>query len=220
MAEQPALPQVHGIRMRVANLDSNGVPTPGASNLYVSAAFTKVTLSPVYTTGTEIEQKNAQGQICVNYRSADSLKRMDVSVELCSFDPYLAQMLSGGALVTDAVTPARIGWKAPAIGPIADDGGISIEVWTRRIDDGEEDADSPYGWWIYPRIKNLQFSGYAHEDNPLLMTFSGQAYENPNWFDGPLNDWPNSSDSDRVVAYLPTGTLPTASVGYQTIAAS
>lgn len=216
MAEQPALPQVHGIRMRVANLDQNGVPTPGVAQLYVTDAFTKVGITPVYTDGNEIETKNAQGVTCVNYRSADTFKRADVDIELCSVDPYLVAMLIGGTVLTSG-TPAKTGFALPPLGAVTGN-GVSIEVWARRVDDGEEDTDSPWGHWVYPRVKNLRIGDWAHEDNPNLPKITGQAYENPNWFDGPLNDWLVASD--RVVQYMPTATLPVAQVGYFDVAAS
>lgn len=214
MAEQPALPQVHGIRMRVAQLDQNGVPTPGTDQLYVTDAFTKVSVAPVYTNGAEIERKNAQGETCTHYKSADTFKRMDITIELCSPDPYLAAMLSGGDVLTNLL---RTGFAPPALGPITGD-GLSVEVWSRRIDEGEEDADSPYGWWVYPRVKNLRLGNYEHGDSDVLPVFTGQAYENPNWLDGPLNDWPVAST--KVFQTMPTAELPTAQVGYFDIAAS
>lgn len=216
MAEQPALPQVHGIRMRVALLDQNGVPTPGASSLYTTDAYTKVGLSPVYTDGNEIEVQNAQGVTCVRYRSSDTLKRADIDIELCSVDPYLVAMLTGGSLLT-TTAPIKTGLALPRLGEVSGN-GVSIEVWSRRVDDGEEDVDSPYAWWVYPRVKNLRIGDYAHEANALLPTITGQAYENPNWFDGPLNDWPSTSTS--YGQYIPTVTLPAVAVGYTTLAAS
>lgn len=214
MAEQPALPQLHGIRMRVARLDANGVPSPGAGNLYVSTGFTRVAVDPQYSVGAVTERKNASGEVCFHYMSADSFTKANITIELCDYDPYLLAMLTGGETQTDG---DRIGWKIPEIGPVTGD-GVSIEVWTRRVDDGEEDADSPYGWFAYPRAKNLRLSGWAHEDGALIPTITGQAYENPNWFDGPANDWP--IDSDRVVQYIPTSSLPTAQVGGIELAAS
>lgn len=218
MPEQPTLPQVHGVRMRVCRLDSNGVPTPGANNLYVSECFTKVSISPVYTAGSEIEEKNAQGVVCVNYIGADTFKRADIQIEMCSPDPYLSALLSGGTVLTDG---GKTGWAPPALGAVPLTTSLSIEVWSRRIDDGELDADSPFGWWVYPRVRNLKVEGWEHGDSALLPMFSGQAYENPNWLDGPLNDWP--VDSTKVFQYMPTtyATLPSPSAsGLETVAAS
>ncbi len=210
-------PIVHGLRMRVTNLDQNGVPTPGTDQMYVTDAYTKVGIKPVYSDGNEIEVKNASGVTCVQYRSPDTFKRADIEIELCTYDPYLQAMLSGGTVET--LNTNRVGWNAPAIGEVADTGGLSIEVWGRRVDDGEENADYPYMWFVYPRVKNLQMGDFEHGDDALMPKFSGQAYENDNWFDGPTNDFPLAVSS-RVVNAAPTSTLPVAQVGYYDVAAS
>lgn len=216
MAEQPCLPQVHAVRLRATKLDSNGVPSPGASSIYVTDAFIRVGASPVYTDGDEIEQKNAQGAVCINYRGKDSLKRLDMTVELCSPDPYLIPLLTGGTTLT-GFDGQRVGMAMPPIG-LWSGSDVSIEVWSKRIDDGVEDADSPYAWHVYPRVTNLRMGDLAHENGPFLPTCTGQAYENPNWFDGPTNDWPAASD--RVYQWVPTDTLPTVQCGFQTLTAS
>ena len=71
---------------------------------------------------------------------------------------------------------------------------------------------------MYPRVKNLRQGSWTHEDGAILPMFSGQCYENPNWFDGPLNDWVPTSTSFQN--YFPTAQLPAAQVGFFDIAAS
>lgn len=214
MAEQPCLPQVQACAIRVALLDTNGVPLPGDENLYVSSALTQLQFSPVYKDATEIEEENACGTVCVNYLPPPSFKRGDVTVGLCTPDPFLGALLSGGDILEVA---DRIGFAAPPIGVVTGN-GVSIELWAKRIDDGDLDADSPYAWWAYPKIKNLRLTAHTHQNGALLPQYQGQAYENPNWFDGPLNDWP--ATSDRVYQWVPTDTIPEAFCGFQELLAS
>ena len=81
------LPQVQAVAMRVTALDASGVPQPGSDTMIVSNALSQMQVSPVYTDGDEIEEKGANGAVCVNYRSGDSLKRFDVTLTLCTPDP-------------------------------------------------------------------------------------------------------------------------------------
>lgn len=208
------LPHVQACAMRVARLEPNGVPDPGANNLYVSNALSLLVVTPVYEDGDEIRQKNACGEVVVNYRDDDSLLRFDVQLTILTPDPELMEMLSGGATMTSG---DAVGWKSPAIGKITGN-GISIELWSKRIDDGVLDAGFPYARWVLTRVKNLRMGEFRFENGPVVPQFTGQAYENDNWFDGPLNDW--TGDDDRAFAFMPDTGIPTASCGYQTIAAS
>lgn len=215
MAEQDCRGQVNACRIRVARLDTNGVPLPGANNLYVSDALVSLAFSAVYTDGDEIEEKNGCGISKVNYRSPDTFKRGDVEITLVTPDPYLSEMLSAGDVLTAAPRPK--GFAAPPLGEVTGN-GVSIELWSIRVDDGGDDANYPYAHWAYPRVKNLRIGDHSHEQGVLKPVFSGQAYENINWFDGPTGDWP--ATSDRVYQWLPTNVLPVASCSYQVLAAS
>ena len=216
MAETDCRPQVQACAIRVSRLDSNGVPSPGASNLIVSDALVSMGISAVYTDGDEIEDKNACGDVGVNFRGNDSFKRLDVTLQIITPDPFLQEMLSGG-VVLDPGGGAPQGYGMPPIGAVSGN-GVSVELWANRIDDGDLDLNYPYAWYAYPKIRNLRIGDYSHENGSLQPVFSGQAVENANWYDGPLNDWP--ADSDRVAQWVPTNTLPTAVCGYQTLSAS
>lgn len=215
MASQDCRGQVAGCISRYARLDTNGVPLPGANNLYVSDALVTLAFSPVYTDGDEIDEKNACGTTKVYFKQADTFKRGDVELTLVSPDPYLSEFLSGGDILDEAGIPK--GFAAPPLGAIVGN-GISIEVWTIRVDDGAEDQDFPYAHWVYPRVKNLRVGNHSHESGALKPIFSGQAYENANWFDGPVGDWP--ALSDRIYQWIPTNTIPTATCAYAELVAS
>lgn len=214
MAYSNFLPVVQACAIRVAELDGAGVPNPGTLNLYTCDALTELQVTPVYTDGDEIEQKNACGGICINYKGDDSLKRADVAITVCTPDPYLSAMLGGGDVLTDGGIQ---GYAYPPIGTLTGD-GISIEVWAKRIDDGDLAADYPYMWFVLPKVKNLRHGQRTFNSGAQLPVYSGQALENPNWFDGPLNDWPVASD--RILQYFPVDSLPTIDCLPATLAAS
>ena len=211
------LAQVQACRMRVSRLEPNGVPDPGANNLYVSTALITATLTPVYADGDEVEQKNACGDVCVNFKGSDSFKRIDFSLQLCTPDPELTELLAGGSVLTSG---AAVGWAFPATGSDPTPNGVSIELWAKRItSDGSLAGTNPYAWWVLPRV-HLRVDAATFENGPHLPTFSGRAVENSNWFNGPLNDWPLPAASARVAQWIPTAILPGAQCGYQTIVAS
>lgn len=208
------LPQIQACAIRVSKLQANGRTLAGSANLYVSDALVTFTATPVYEDGEEITQKNACGAVCINYKGPDDFKRLDVALVLCTPDPYLSEFLTGGEVLTDG---DAVGYAYPDIGSVSGN-GVSIELWAKRIDDGDLDADFPYAWWAFPKIRNLRIGERQFGNNPLLSPYQGQAVENPNWFDGPLNDWPVASD--RVGQWIPTADLPTPTCGPQNLAAS
>lgn len=208
------LPQLQACRMRVTLLDANGVPSPGANSSYVTKSFTEVGATAVYTDGDETEDKNACGEVEVNFKAADSFKRLDMSITLLTPDPYLSQLLSGGVVLTDG--PAK-GFAYPEIG-VSPTQIVSVEVWTKRINNGALDSDYPYAWWVFPQVQNLRIGDKTLNGQTQLAVFTGQAVENANWFDGPVNDWPVASD--RVAQWVPTTTLPTVSCGYMAVTPS
>ncbi len=214
MANNDCLPQVQACVIRVADLDVSGVPLPGSDNLYVSDALTTLQMTPVYTDADEIEEKNACGTVCVNYQGDPTLKRGDIELTICTADPYLQAKLGYGDVLTDT---GIHGFAYPPIGVVTGN-GVSIELWAKRIDDGELHDEWPYAWWVLPRVTRLKHGVRTFNNGAQLPVFSGQAYENPNWFDGPLNDWPVSSD--RFAQWFPSQTIPVASCGAQALAAS
>lgn len=216
MAANDCLPQVHACVIRVTALEADGVPLPGASNMYVSDALTTLTIKPVYTDGDEIEEKNACGTVGVNYKAQDSFKRADFDLELLTPDPYLHSLLIPGSELLNP-SSGGVGFAYPSIGAVPEY-GVSIELWAKRIDDGALDATNPYAWWALPNARNMRLGDREFAASAQKSPISGQLYENVNWFDGPSNDW--EAASDRVAQWIPTSTLPTVSCGFTTLVAS
>lgn len=203
MSESDCFPQVHICAMRVAELDPDGVPTPGAGMLLTVDTVVEIQVTPNFTEGDVIEEKNGCGVVKVNYEGPATLKRYDLQITDLSRSPFLGAALARGEVLTDAGVH---GFAAPALGPTSED-GVSIEFWAKRIDDGALAAVNPYAWWVFPKVTNLRenaFTKNAQADKPV---FVGRAFENANWFDGPLNDWPVTSD--RAYQWFPTPSLPT-----------
>lgn len=210
------LPQVHALRTRFSVLDTNGVPLPGSENLYVTSALTVLTLGTNVADGTEIEERNGGDEVCVAFLGDPSLKWGTVSIELCTPDPYAEAILSGGDVLSLG-GDAPAGFAFPAIGPLRSN-GIGIEVWAHRINAGDVDPDYPYAWWALPKVKKLVAQDRNLGNEAQKPSYQGIALENPNWYDGPTNDWPAASD--RFAQWVPSATVPDAVCGYQALVAS
>lgn len=210
------LGQLQACRIRVARLDTDGSLLPGANNMIVSKSLVSVGFAPVYTDGDEIEEKNGCGEAEVQYKSPDTFKRGDLTIVLNTPDPRLMEMLSGGDLLT--ASGGRVGFAAPALGISDTESGVSLELWTKRINNGGLDSTHAYAHWVYPRVVNLRLTDHSHEAAALKPSFTGQALQSSKFFNGPGDDWP--ATSDRVYQWLPTNTLPTPQCGYIELEAS
>lgn len=207
--------QVSLCHVRVARLEANGVPDPGANNLYNTDTFAIVTFGWDVEEGEEVVRKNGCGDLCINYKDHDRYKRITMSVELCVPNPRLMEMLAGGNILTSG---AEVGYAYPALGVDPTPYGVSIEGWSKRVNvDGSQDATAPWAWWVWPRVY-LRHGDKTLENGPQNTTLEGWGIENDNWFDGPDNTFP--VDSDRAAQWIPTNTIPVASCDYATTAVS
>lgn len=215
------LPQVLACRTRLARIDPvSGVPIPGPNNLYVTDALVTLAAKWAKEAGDEIKEKDGCGDLAVYYKGQASLLRMDLTITLVQPDPQVSEMLSGGgSTITDGTA---IGFAAPPLGTVSPNDCLSVELWTKRIRKGKVDTVYPYAWWVYPWTMNWSPGDHDHGDKNLALTFDGEAYENPNWFDGPANDWPATTQPTQVFQWIPctAAHLPPAACGYQATPAS
>lgn len=122
--------------------------------------------------------------------------------------------LTGGTAPTVTITTGTpgssltaIGYRAPEVGGDPLPNGVSIELWSRAVNDGAFADDLPYIHWVLARAfvrpsDNLNMSG----TEAMTPTFEGYTNQNQNWGDGPEGDWPYGSD--RVWQYARVATVP------------
>lgn len=208
--------QVDICRLRVARLEQDGTPDAGANNLYVTDKAIRIAYDPQYVEPQPIQQDSGCGDTIVDIQPPPKLSRVNFDVLLGTQDPELSELMAGGAVLTDG---AAVGWGLPRIGEQINPFGVSLEFWVAQYDiSGDLDPDFPYARYVAPRVK-LRPGSKTFEHAPQNHAFSGYAIENPNWFNGPLNDWDVASD--RTVQWLPWDeALPDAECGYQSLVAS
>jgi hypothetical protein len=213
MAGTDGAAQVKALMLRVARLAADGTTPASANGLYVTDSLVSIERKSVYFESAEIEEANGRGVPCVTFPSRRFLKRMDLTIKVCTPDEELEEMLAAGTLLTDGGN--TIGYAEPAVGSEPNPNGVSIEAWTYAVVGGAPAAVNPYRWYAWPRVYDIVREDDTFEDGALLPTFTGKAVQNPNWGNGPLNDWP--ATSTRVMQRVRTANLPTSQVGYQAI---
>lgn len=212
MADYNGAGSLYALGVQLAKLQDNGAPLQGPLASYVTDALIKIDLGLEYEEGEEVTVKNGAGVVCLSYRAPDTLKRGTISgFQVCTPDPNVKEFLIGGTVIEDGAN--AIGYAAPQVGVNPTPNGVSIEAWTRAIIDG---GYSGYFWWAIPRAYlklagNLSLSG----SDPLTPEFEGYCTQNPNWGDGPNNDW--LWESGRVWQYVQVDALPDLTRGFRTV---
>lgn len=195
--------------MRLARLDDDGTPLVGPDNMIVTNDFSTFSYSFVMSEGEDFEQKNACGGISVAHKVNDAFKRLTLGVTFTKKQPEIHQFLFGGELITD-VGGDVIGYIPPATGENPNPNGVSMELWTKAIVDGVPAADLPYWWWPWPRTKWVP-ADRAMGNEIHTAPFTGFSEQNPNWGNGPANDW--IYDPPNHFAFVRTDDIPAPTCG-------
>jgi hypothetical protein len=218
MATQDYAASIQGVSIRVTRLDAAGNLLNGAGDSYTTSAFMRVSFTPEYEEGDEITEKNANGVVCVTYKSPDTLKRITMELAICEPDPELSNLISGGLLLRKDVNGVSksIGWAAPAVGDDPAGFGVAIEAWSHAIRDGKKATTLPYFHWVFPYAKLRQSGDRVIENGMLATTFEGYGLGNPNFASGPDQRWEFPVAAERPYSYARADWAPVGLKGFYT----
>lgn len=195
---------VNGVVIRVTSLNPDGTKAIGPSASYVTKAFIQFTITPEIEAGTDVVQKGADGQSCVTYKTADTLKRVNLSVALCDPDPEFTAIISGGTLLSAAGNTK--GWAAPLTGIDPTPNGVAIEVWSRAVLNGKNASIEPYWHWLVPFAVMRQTGDRVIQEGLLATEFSGWGTGNAPFVSPAAPLWPYVTD--RAYAMARSASIP------------
>jgi hypothetical protein len=222
MATQEYAASIQGVSIRVTRLNADGslANVAAAGNSYVTSGFMRLSFTPEYEEGDEITEKNANGVVCVTYKSPDTLKRITMELALCEPDAELTNLIGGGLLLSKNLgtyaTPNRksVGWAAPAVGDDPAGFGVAIECWSHAIKDGKKSSTLPYFHWVFPYAKLRQSGDRVIENGMLATTFEGYGLGNILFGAGPDGRWEYPVAAERPYSYARTTYAPTGLTGF------
>lgn len=203
MADPSCGASVQACALRIATLEQDGVPIPGAAMAYVTDEFTKLTATPNLVKGADLEMINACGVLNNAYKQRDMLKRYDLALDMIFLSADFEGLLVGNEVFT--LAGSSVGGAVPPFGSYGAPYGTSLELWSKHIVNGDFDPVWPYIQWIFPRTY-WSVAPETYDNNPMARSFMGYTSQNPNYFNGPFNDW--NWDSSRMHAWQYTKTLP------------
>jgi hypothetical protein len=218
MATQEYAASIQGVSIRVTRLDSTGNLLNGPGDSYTTSAFMRVSFTPEYEEGDEITEKNANGVVCVTYKSPDTLKRITMELAICEPDAELSALISGGLLLRKTVNGVSksIGWAAPGVGDDPAGNGVAIESWSHAVKDGKKASVLPYFHWVFPYAKLRQSGDRVIENGMLATTFEGYGLGNVTFGSGPDSRWEFPVAAERPYSYARSDWAPTGLNGFYT----
>ena len=207
---------VQACAMRVTMLEQDGVPLPGPIHTYTLATVSKLEAVPVYVKGVDLEVLSACNAPSLLYKDMDRMKRFDLTLTMIHYDPEFDNLLLGTELFNTG--GQNVGISAPATAAYAGYfPGVSLEIWSKHITNGDIDPQWPYIQWVLPRTR-WQRGNITWDNAAMPVSFTGYTTQNPNYEDGPFDDWPFASDTALMSRY--TTTLPTPTCGASTFVGS
>lgn len=196
---------IYVCRMRVTTLDSDGDPS---GFQYVTDQLIRLSFSPQYETGTEINVINGCGDLQFSDKKPDQLKRLSLTMNISTPDEELTAMLTNGTLIISGGN--TLGVRMPAVGAVSGN-GVSIEAWTKSYVGDSQASTYPWRRWIFPETRwrnGDEELGAKATDN----AFSGEGVENDNFLNGPANDLVSGNHAEMASRILDTA-IPDATCG-------
>ncbi len=180
---------VGGRIMRVIKVDACGtVLTGGSSCKVVTDGWVSVQRTAEYEDPDEFIVKNANGDICLNYRTNPQLKWLNLEIAFCKVDPELLNLVSGSPIVLDdtPVTPNAVGIRTRE--GVVSTVNFSLELWTNMSDSSNCSGGSvQYGYYLAPWIVQGTIGDLTFENGPVSFTVTARTKKGSLWGTGPFN---------------------------------
>lgn len=97
---------------------------------------------------------------------------------------------------TTAGPGSATGYQAPALGNVSNPNGVSLEFFEEAIVGGYRASTLPFYRHVLPRVTNMHAMPKDFTNANLQTLLDGQAFQNPNWGLGPMNDF--QFDSSKI----------------------
>ena len=190
-------PLVRGLKLRATLANSCGLPIAGSASSLVTDGYVSAKLTAVMNDAEELEQKNAEGRVCVSDRTPPERKHYQVELELCNVNTGLISLFTGWDQVLD-FNGDSVGFQdATEVSPYS----VVVEIWTggRSDDDCPVPADDSifstsaagstgkkYGYLLFGASEFTVGDINVNAGVSTIM-LSGITHSIPQWGRGPYN---------------------------------
>lgn len=179
-----------GKRVRLTKLNECGSVVNGPNSTLTAEALVTGTFTPNYAEAQEISILNANGDECISDRSAVSLRWIDISLNVCTWDPTMINLITGDPLVLDNATPTpnMVGWSIDT--DLTGSANFGLEIWSGIAGQSCDPAgNTKYQYWLLPWVKDAQWGEWLPAQNDgITATWTARAVTGGNWGVGPYDD--------------------------------
>lgn len=195
--------------MRITELDQCGVPLATPDAVVVTDGFISVAPAFEYEEGDEFLVKNAWGDLCINEKDPDRLKRLTLTMAFCEISTDAVRIIAAGRPLVGAGPDAA----GLAFGESPQTGRFALELWQGLAGAGacaEGGGSTQWLYWVFPSVGNGRFNDFTVENGPTQIEMTGTTKGSPEWGTGvhaaPL--LPEALLDDEHFAYIVTTTAP------------
>lgn len=206
-------PIVKGLRLRATKVNACGLPVSGPANYVVTDGWVSATVSPVFQEAEELEQRNAEGRICVTERTPPERRYYNLTYVLCQVNTCLITLFSAWQQELD--------WEGNAVGfrdqrRVESDFGVALELWTGGR--AASDCPSPVNDDIFEQTGTGRDYGYLLTFGTEFvlgdieigaqvstLTLTGISFAAPQWGRGPWNVSPIDASNTPGRLITPIG---------------
>lgn len=167
---------VRGKRMRLTRLSASLAPVVGPATTGVSDGFVTVKITPQYDDGDAIQQKNANGDYCVNETADPVLTGVEAEIAFCGVNADYLSMLTGFSSVVD-FEAAAVGLRLSGGVPLTN---YALEVWTGVASNG-----AAWGYLLLPALGGGKISEFTVQNGTTDFTVTSKSKEGSQWGTGP-----------------------------------
>lgn len=213
LAAARCLSSIYANRLRVSRLHDSGSLDPGAQNLYVSDAVVKIGTTPQVQAGQQFTGYNGSGGICVYATEDDQVLRYDLTVDLCTLDFELMEILSGGR--TLSVGGITVGYEDRQLTDPPPK--VCVEAWSTAYEGNEQATEDGLNLYFHHVWPNVKWTVGASNLERAVFTkpFTGKAIPNASMGLGPNAEWPEVITG--AYAVFLDEEIPDALCGYQAL---
>lgn len=215
--------------LRVTSLLSTGEVAPEPNNYAVTNRETRLGFTADIDAGKDLYYRNGCDAPLAAYKSQPLLKRFNLALDLFGIDPAVNALLLNASIVDD-INGDAVGFEFNIQDCPSDPtpGYVAVEAWAEAFDCDEQDAATPYYYYLFP-ISTWNTAGeWTLQTDYLQPAFGGFTRRNTVWGHGPYGGVTvGAAGGDKFLTttgapavFLTSDPPPEAVCGFQSISPS